>query len=273
MSRYVMDNAAAQAEQRFEALQACYDPVTIRQLEAIGVAPGWSCLEVGAGGGSIAGWLADRVTPGGRVVVTDIDPRWLEARGPNIELRRHDIAADELEREAFDLAHERLVLLHLPQRARALRRMIGSLRPGGWLLIEDFDCSWLPLGPYGTPAQADLFRRVIGALHHVLERAGLDMAYGRRFHGLLRQAGLADVHVEGHIVVSAGGSPGATLVRANLEQLRGDLAGVSGEEVDRCCELLEDPDFSFSYQPMMCGRGRRPGRARNGQPEEGRHDR
>ena len=97
---------------------------------------------------------------------------------------------------------------------------------------------------------------MVGALHHVLEQALLDMAYGRRFHGLLRQAGLADVHVEGHIVVCAGGSPGATLVRANLEQLRGDLADVSGEEVDRCCELLEDPDFSFSYQPMMCGRGR-----------------
>ena len=58
---------------------------------------------------------------------------------------------------------------------------------------------------------------------------------------------------------SAGGSPGATLVRANLEQLRGDLVGVSGEEVDRCCQLLEDPEFSFSYQPMMCGRGRRAG--------------
>src|SRR5580658_7434184 len=180
MSTYVFDNADAQASHRFAGLQASYDPVTIRQLEEIGVCAGWSCLEVGGGGGSIARWLARQVTPGGHVVVTDIDPRWFEPDLPGIELRRHDIAADELEREAFDLAHERLVLIHLPERGRALRRMVESLRPGGWLLIEDFDCTWLPLGPYGDRAQAALFSKVVGALHNVLERAGLDMAYGRR---------------------------------------------------------------------------------------------
>ena len=151
MSAYVFDNAAAPASQRFAGLQASYDQVTIRQLEQIGVAAGWSCLEVGGGGGSIARWLARQVTPGGHVVVTDIDPRWLESGYPDIELRRHDIVVDELEKDPFDLAHERLVLIHLPERDRALRRMIDSLRPGGWLLIEDFDCTWLPLGPYGEP--------------------------------------------------------------------------------------------------------------------------
>ena len=170
MSAYVFDNAAAPAGQRFAGLQASYDQVTIRQLEQIGVSAGWSCLEVGGGGGSIARWLARQVTPGGHVVVTDIDPRWLESGYPDIELRRHDIVVDELEEDSFDLAHERLVLIHLPERDRALRRMIDSLRPGGWLLIEDFDCTWLPLGPYGEPAQAALFTRVVGSLNRVLER-------------------------------------------------------------------------------------------------------
>jgi len=263
MSTYVFDNADAQTSQRFAGLQASYDPVTIRQLQEIGVGAGWSCLEVGAGGGSIARWLARRVTPGGHVVATDIDPRWFESRYPNIEPRQHDIAADELERDAFDLAHERLVLIHLPERGRALRRMIDSLRPGGWLLIEDFDCTWLPLGPYGEPAQAALFTKVVAALNRVLERAGLDMAYGRRFHSLLRQQGLADVHVEGHIGVMAGASPGSRIMRANIEQLRDRLTGlaeVTGQEIDRFCELIDDPGFSFSYQPMVSGRGRRPQR-------------
>src|SRR5271170_673599 len=102
MSTYIFDNAAGQADRRFAGLQASYDPVTIRHLEEIGVCTGWSCLEVGGGGGSIARWLADRVTPAGHVVVTDIDPRWLAAGHPTIELRRHDITADELERDAFD---------------------------------------------------------------------------------------------------------------------------------------------------------------------------
>jgi SAM-dependent methyltransferase len=263
MSSYVFDNAAAQAGQRFAGLEASYDPVTIRQLKEIGVSAGWSCLEIGGGSGSIARWLARQVTPSGHVVVTDIDPRWLEAGYPNIELRQHDIAIEELERDSFDLAHERLVLIHLPERGRALRRMIDSLRPGGWLLTEDLDCTWLPLGPYGEPAQAALFTKVVGSQNRVLERAGLDMAYGRRFHSLLRGQGLVDVHVEGHIGVAVGGSPGSRLMRANIEQVSDrltDLGEVSKQEIDRFCELLENPDFSFSYQPMVSGRGRRPQR-------------
>jgi hypothetical protein len=52
--RYVLDNAAAQAPARFDALAAIFDPGTIRHLRERGVAEGWHCLEIGAGGGSIA---------------------------------------------------------------------------------------------------------------------------------------------------------------------------------------------------------------------------
>jgi ubiquinone/menaquinone biosynthesis C-methylase UbiE len=37
------------------------------------VQPGWRCLEVGAGRGSMAVWLAQRVGPSGHVVATDVD--------------------------------------------------------------------------------------------------------------------------------------------------------------------------------------------------------
>ena len=40
--------------------------------------PGWRCLEIGAGRGSMATWLAERVGPAGQVVATDIDTRYLE---------------------------------------------------------------------------------------------------------------------------------------------------------------------------------------------------
>lgn len=93
MTRYVLDNASEQTGQRFTSLETCFDPVSIGQLEQIGVAEGWSCLEVGGGGGSIARWLSRRVGPSGNVLVTDINPRWLDAGSSNIELRRHDITA------------------------------------------------------------------------------------------------------------------------------------------------------------------------------------
>jgi ubiquinone/menaquinone biosynthesis C-methylase UbiE len=95
------------------------------------VAEGWHCLEVGAGGGSIATWLCDRVGAAGHVVATDIDPRFLDAVGsPNLEVRRHDIASDPLPEAAFDLVHTRLVLVHLPEREAALRRIVRALKPG-----------------------------------------------------------------------------------------------------------------------------------------------
>jgi hypothetical protein len=94
MSRYILDNAGEETGERFAGLEACFDPVTIRQLEAIGVTDGWSCLEVGGGGGSIARWLAPRVGADGRVVVTDINPRWLKVTVEHVELRRHDREID-----------------------------------------------------------------------------------------------------------------------------------------------------------------------------------
>jgi ubiquinone/menaquinone biosynthesis C-methylase UbiE len=143
VSQYIFANAAEQARQRFQSLEELYDPRTVHFLEATGVGPGWRCLEVGAGGGSIAAWLADRVGSSGHVLVTDIDPRHLdalaEAGWPNVEVQRHDVGQDPLPAATFDLVHARLVLIHVPQREAALARLVAALKPGGWIVVEDFD--------------------------------------------------------------------------------------------------------------------------------------
>jgi hypothetical protein len=64
---YALENAGAQAGDRFIALSALFDAGTIRHLEGCGVSSGWHCLEVGGGGGSIAAWLSQRVGSRGRV--------------------------------------------------------------------------------------------------------------------------------------------------------------------------------------------------------------
>jgi hypothetical protein len=76
-STYLFDNTAEQAGQRFASLETLFDPVTIGNPSATGVRAGWRCLEVGAGGGSVAGWLAARAGPEGHVLATDVNPRWL----------------------------------------------------------------------------------------------------------------------------------------------------------------------------------------------------
>ena len=134
---YILDNADRQSVDRFDALAAMFDAGTIQHLQRRGVSEGWACLEVGAGGGSIARWLADRVGASGHVLATDIDTRHLEqARSGNLDIQRHDIAADALPESAFDLVHARLVLMHVVDGSTAMAKMIAALKPGGWLVVE-----------------------------------------------------------------------------------------------------------------------------------------
>ena len=63
MASYLFDNTWDRARQRLASIEAQYDPITIRSLERCDIAGGWQCLEVGAGGGSIATWLCERVGP------------------------------------------------------------------------------------------------------------------------------------------------------------------------------------------------------------------
>src|SRR6266550_2467298 len=146
MAVYLFEHSWDQERRRLDVLEQVFDAASRDCLGRVPVPPGGRCLEVGAGAGSIARWLCARVGPAGRVVATDLDTGFLETlTEENLEVRRHDVVADELETEAFDLVHARLVVEHLPQRDRVLRRLVAALRPGGWLVLEDFD--WTSLVP------------------------------------------------------------------------------------------------------------------------------
>jgi SAM-dependent methyltransferase len=147
---YLLPNSDPETPARFAALCQLFDDNSIHHLINCGVTTGWHCLVVGAGGGSVATWLADRVGASGYVLATDIDPRFLKPlRLPNMEVRRHDVAVDVLPQDAFDLVHARLVLHHIPQREKALQSMISTLKPGGWILVEDHDSVSMPPGSFG----------------------------------------------------------------------------------------------------------------------------
>jgi ubiquinone/menaquinone biosynthesis C-methylase UbiE len=75
MSTYVFRNSETESIDRFTSLERCYDHVSTATLTALGLEDGSRCLEVGAGTGSIANWLAERVGPRGSVIATDIDTR------------------------------------------------------------------------------------------------------------------------------------------------------------------------------------------------------
>jgi ubiquinone/menaquinone biosynthesis C-methylase UbiE len=261
---YPLSNADVQAGARMDVLARLYDATTRRVLDATGLAPGWRCLEVGGGGGSIARWFAARVGPSGSVLCTDIDTRIIE-RGraiapPNLEVVRHDIARDALPPESFDVGHARLVMIHVLERETALERMVQALKPGGWLVIEDFDSASVPpdsgINRHETPLPTG------EAVRHYLTR-NQDGYYGRRLHGRFRALGLEQISAEGRMMMFDRRNGGAELMRVNFNQIGGDLiaAGlITQRQLDDDLARLTEEDFAMPSPIMWSVIGRKPQR-------------
>ena len=256
---YLLANRAATAKQRFGALSALFDDVTFRHAEALGIGPGWRCWEVGAGGPSVPNWLAGQAGPDGHVLATDIDTSWIEGAAPQVEVRRHDIAHDDPPAGTFDLIHARLVLIWIPGRAEALRRMASALRPGGWLLIEDFDVELQSAACLDVhhPDYHNANKLRVGFLALVAQR-GADLAYGRKLPRLLTEQGLAEVAADAYMPVSLP-AVGALDV-SNLSQLSDALLSqglATAEELDGYRAAV-DRGTGFALPPLISAWGRKP---------------
>lgn len=248
----------ADGRARLAAAEELLDEGTQHVLRRLGVAPGWTCLEVGAGGGSIAAWLAQVVGPTGRVVATDLDTRALHGLSSDtLEIKQHDIVRDPLEDSAFDLVHARLVLEHLVKRDEVLAKLVRALRPGGWLVVEDVDYgSAVPVSETG----AALHAHTQAVRLEQFARRGVDHTLGRQLPARLRAVGLTDVGNEGRVWVMEGGSPGARWFKHSLDHLRGRLVGpglLSDEEVDRMLAHFDDPTWSALSPIIFAAWGRR----------------
>ena len=255
---YLLANRAAEAGDRFGALSACFDRTSFTNLAAVGVGEGWRCWEAGAGGPSVASWLAARVGPAGRVVATDIDTTWLTPAPAGVEVRHHDVAADEPPGRDFDLVHCRLVLTHVPERDRALAAMASALAPGGWLVIEDFDVA---LGPAACPsAHTEDERRanhIRAGFVALLAERGVDLHLGRSLPVRLRRLGLVDV-------AAVAGFPLADpamrdLERANVTQTApGLVAGGHATQAEIDAHLAALDHLDIASPPLVSVRARRP---------------
>jgi SAM-dependent methyltransferase len=264
---YLLDNRAAEAGERFQAMAAIFDPATFRHLGDLGVAPGWRCWEVGAGGPSVARWLAARVGPAGRVLATDIDLTWLTPAAlaeaapdaATTEIRRHDVVKDPPPAESFDVVHARLVLVHLPERERVLRALAQALRPGGWLLLEDADPALQPLACIDakTPAE-ERANRLRTGFRALLAERGAELAFGRQLPRRLREAGLDDVAADAYFPVALPAC--ARLEAATIRFIRGELVrhGIATDaDIDAHLAAVAAGELDLAQPPMISAWGRR----------------
>ncbi|RFU85953.1 methyltransferase domain-containing protein [Streptomyces triticagri] len=260
---YLLDNQQTEAGIRFGALSELFDPVTFRHIDEIGIGTGMRCWEVGAGGPSVPRGLAERVGDTGQVVATDIDVSWMReaAAGGTIEVLRHDVAADPPPPGGFDLVHARLVLVHVTDRARALRNMVQALRPGGALLLEDADPGLQPLlCPDETGPEQRLANRLRSGFRELMAGRGADLAYGRTLPGLLRAAGLDGVRADAYFPIT---SPAcAVLEAATVRHIRGLLVSeglATDQEIDRHLANVASGTLDLATAPMVSAWGRRTG--------------
>jgi SAM-dependent methyltransferase len=252
---YTLDNAWGEARRRLQLIERCYDPATTRRLRALGVASGWRCLEVGAGGGSIAAFLSRQVGPRGSVTAMDIDTRFVnEIDADNLEVVQADVTATDLPRDTFDLVHCRALLMHLPSRDRVLDALVAALRPGGWLLVEEGDSSTLTAA--GSGSDAEVLRTV---LVDGLTPAGVDWTFARRLPELLQQRGMGHVGAESDLQIYEGGSPMAELLRLTVRQARGAglTADATDDELDTWDGLAQEPGRWFHSFALVSAWGRR----------------
>jgi SAM-dependent methyltransferase len=253
MARYGFEH---EKPERLAGIEATWDPGTRALLESLGIGPGRRCLEAGAGGGSIAAWMAERVGPEGSVLAVDIDTTHVEPlAGGVLEVRRHDLAHDDLPVGAFDLVHERSVLSWLGE-SDALERLVASLAPGGRLLFEDFD--WAICGSAdGSPIVAKAYEAILS----LLESVGYQRHYGRTLLRRLERAGLEDTACEGRSYVLRGGSPGTAFDRYSMLAYRDAILGtgvLTESEFDESLRVLDDPGAHVLTPVLYAAWGRKP---------------
>jgi ubiquinone/menaquinone biosynthesis C-methylase UbiE len=117
-------------------------------LDRLELRPGQRVLDVGSGTGRLASALADRVGPGGSVEGVDAGSEMVARAEKNNRRRRRPVTftaarAQELPfpDESFDAVTCTLALHHVApdHRAAAVAEMRRVLRPGGQVLIAEFD--------------------------------------------------------------------------------------------------------------------------------------
>lgn len=261
-TNYLFDTGSDLGSQHMDYLAQMFDAHTFAILEPVAVRPGQRCLDLGAGGGSVTRWLADRVGPAGEVVAVDIDTTHL-ATGPGVTVHRHDIN-DGLPGPVagpYDLIHARNTLAHLPRRDEIFAGLVDALAPGGWLVVGDPTGRPLTVLSAHSAQDVAVWQRIQHLSHDVVSPAGgIDFDWAHRINDAMAAAGLSDVYGIEISQTVDGGSPGALLHEILNLQAHDHLltAGAEPWELERYRELTHDPRFRTWFYQLVYLRGRKP---------------
>jgi SAM-dependent methyltransferase len=189
MSDYLLGSTNAERE-RLARQHALWGPELLQTLRQHGVGPGASVLEVGCGPGLLLSDLVELVGPSGKAAGLEIGERsaaW--AREQGLDVTTGDLRTDDLG-GPWDAIVARWVLSFFDEIDGAVARMADALRPGGRLIVQDYDHDGLRLHP-PEPVVA----RIIAGIRAAYAAQGGDLWVGLKLPGALASAGLEVLEV------------------------------------------------------------------------------
>lgn len=265
---YVLGGTEAELS-RLRAQAVEYETHAQWLLDTIAVPPGSRVLDVGCGPIGILGLLSEKVGPQGEVVGLEREARFVElarrevARRDlrNVRIVEADALASGLDGETFDLVHERLVMVNVPERQRLLSEMLSLTAPGGTIALEDIDnVSWL------CEPEHDSWVALIRIFHDVFRAGGGDPFIGRRLPALMRGAGVLDIQTRVQAVMAEPGQYRRTHLVSLLESIKGKafaMGRMDEREFDAhrsaLLEHLADPNTVVIDKLLVQCWGRKPG--------------
>ncbi|KAK0460549.1 S-adenosyl-L-methionine-dependent methyltransferase [Desarmillaria tabescens] len=185
-SRYLMRdyNTAGSEWQRLDELHNGIRIFLDGQLSLADISNPREIIDIGAGSGAWA-LQAAQMFPEAHVVASDISPLPPRLFPPNVTFEEIDILKPiSGKQECFDVVHIRLVLYHILEKHihDVLEKATMMLKPGGWLLIEDFGRHTGHETSKG-PAMATFEKMYIG----MLRSKGLDPIIGEHVQEYLKE--------------------------------------------------------------------------------------
>jgi ubiquinone/menaquinone biosynthesis C-methylase UbiE len=157
--------------------------------------PGMTVLDVGCGTGAITEGIAQAVAPTGQAVGIDVSKDLLgrarerSERHPNLSFELADVASLTHEPRRFDVVTAARMLLWLADPRAALAAMAGVARPGGLVVVLDYNLrktAWEPAPPESVPAFYDAFLEWRA-------QAGMDNEMADHLEAMLEELGLSEV--------------------------------------------------------------------------------
>jgi ubiquinone/menaquinone biosynthesis C-methylase UbiE len=172
----------SEEHQRLRRQAMMWEPATMRIFQQVGLREGMQCLDIGCGPGEVMRLMGELVGTTGQVTGLDADGEFgrqaiemLQATTKSsFTFIEQDIEApDEIPGQPFDLVYTRLLLSHARDPIAVLRKMYGWTRPGGHIVVQDYDVRTTDIFP--RLESLEELKRVVSG---IFEQAGKDNKIG-----------------------------------------------------------------------------------------------